>query len=246
MERVSSAGGRLRRDYRMSGFLRLLLATAMAVLGWLASPATAVSLSTSLRDATYVFDAPVYNAPGSDAASGRGPPTDICEYTTYDAFDHESHGSSARTGARNAPTIYDYDDTARFVRSEGSSHGVTGLNAGSEAGLVVVQRSQVAAKTAPEIKAGAQGGPTAGKPFSQKTRQDVLDENPSTCVYCRMETDRPQVGHAIPRSRGGNATFENGQTTCGWGNASKGARDYPVNPPPGFEGMWPPLWWGLP
>jgi hypothetical protein len=26
-------------------------------------------------------------------------------------------------------------------------------------------------------------------------------------------------------------------------NASKGARQFPVNPPPGYEGDWPPAWW---
>ncbi|PZR51802.1 hypothetical protein DNL40_14345 [Xylanimonas oleitrophica] len=76
-------------------------------------------------------------------------------------------------------------------------------------------------------------------------KNDVLDDDPNVCVYCRMETDRPQVDHVIPRSRGGNAMLDNAQTTCWWCNASKGARDFPVNPPPGYRGMWPPDWWGL-
>lgn len=97
----------------------------------------------------------------------------------------------------------------------------------------------------PLIKAGSSGGETAGKAFPQSIRQQALEENPSTCVYCHMETDSPQVDHAIPRAQGGNATLENAQTTCGWCNASKGARDFPVNPPPGYEGAWPPEWWGL-
>jgi 5-methylcytosine-specific restriction endonuclease McrA len=72
--------------------------------------------------------------------------------------------------------------------------------------------------------------------------QAALKENPSSCVYCCMETDAPQVDHAIPRSRGGNATLDNAQTTCQWCNASKGARDFPVSPP-GYRGLWPPPWW---
>jgi hypothetical protein len=96
----------------------------------------------------------------------------------------------------------------------------------------------------PAIKVGSSGGKTAGERFSKKVRLAVLDENPSTCVYCRMETDRPQVDHVIARSRGGDATVENGQTTCPWCNNSKNNRDFPVNPPPGFEGQWPPPWWG--
>lgn len=96
---------------------------------------------------------------------------------------------------------------------------------------------------APAIKAGAADGATAGQRFPTSVRNAALEENPSTCVYCRMETDAPQVDHAIPRSRGGDATIENAQTTCGHCNASKGARDFPVTPPSGYRGPWPPPWW---
>lgn len=95
----------------------------------------------------------------------------------------------------------------------------------------------------PAIKPGAAGGETAGKAFPGSVRQAALEENPSTCVYCHMETDAPHVDHAIPRVQGGNATLENAQTTCGWCSASKGGRTFPVNPPPGYEGAWPPPWW---
>jgi RHS repeat-associated protein len=110
-----------------------------------------------------------------------------------------------------------------------------------------VEEAAAATKAeAPLIKAGAEGGQTAGKVFSRAVKNQSRVENPSRCVYCRMETDSPQVDHAIPRSRGGNATLENAQTTCAWCNASKGARDYPVNPPPFYLGDWPPVWWGIP
>ena len=104
---------------------------------------------------------------------------------------------------------------------------------------------EIATNTAPPIKPGAAGGPTAGKPFPGSVRDATLAENPGTCVYCRMETPTPQVDHAIPRVRGGNATLDNAQTTCPWCNASKGPRDFPVNPPPGYRGLWPPSWWDL-
>jgi 5-methylcytosine-specific restriction endonuclease McrA len=74
-------------------------------------------------------------------------------------------------------------------------------------------------------------------------RNETLLDNPDTCVFCRMTTKSPQVDHAIPRARGGNATIDNAQTACPWCNASKGARDFPVNPPPGYRGAWPPEWW---
>jgi RHS repeat-associated protein len=102
---------------------------------------------------------------------------------------------------------------------------------------------KIAAEEVPLIKAGAAGGETSGKAFPQSVRQAALEENPSTCVYCRMETDSPQVDHAIARARGGDATLENAQTACPHCNASKGARDFPVTPPPGYRGPWPPPWW---
>lgn len=98
--------------------------------------------------------------------------------------------------------------------------------------------SGVAAKAeVPLIKAGSAGGETAGKAFPQAVKDAALAENPSNCVYCRMETDAPQVDHVIPRVRGGNATLDNAQTTCGWCNPSKGARDFPVNPPGSAAGI---------
>ena len=105
------------------------------------------------------------------------------------------------------------------------------------------QASSAAESEGPAIKAGSSGGETAGKAFPQSVRQAALDENPDTCVYCQMDTDSPQVDHAVPRAQGGNATIDNAQTTCGWCNASKGAREFPVNPPPDYEGSWPPPWW---
>lgn len=110
-------------------------------------------------------------------------------------------------------------------------------------GRQIVVVSGVVAKTAPGIKAGSAGGETAGKAFHQSVEDAAQAKNPRTYVYCRMETSRPQVDHVVPRARGGNATLDNAQTTCPWCNASKGARDVPVNPPPGFEGAWPPAWW---
>lgn len=97
----------------------------------------------------------------------------------------------------------------------------------------------------PAIKPGSADGPTAGQRFPNSIKAQALEENGDTCVYCHMETDSPQVDHSIPRSRGGDATIENAQTTCAHCNASKGARDFPVTPPEGYEGEWPPPWFSL-
>ena len=95
----------------------------------------------------------------------------------------------------------------------------------------------------PPIKPGSSGGDSAGKPFSASTRQQALEENPDTCVYCHQQTSSPQVDHATPKAQGGDATIDNAQTTCPHCNASKGARDVPVTPPEGYSGAWPPSWW---
>jgi filamentous hemagglutinin len=40
-----------------------------------------------------------------------------------------------------------------------------------------------------------------------------------------------------------DAIIDNAQTTCPHCNASKRNREFPVNPPPGYRGIWPPSWW---
>ena len=96
----------------------------------------------------------------------------------------------------------------------------------------------------PLIKAGAVGGETAGKRFPEAIKDAARAENPtSTCVYCQRPGTGTQVDHAIPRANGGNATLDNAQLACPHCNASKGSRDFPVTPPPGYEGPWPPPHW---
>ncbi|GGA52555.1 RHS repeat-associated core domain-containing protein [Dyella nitratireducens] len=105
----------------------------------------------------------------------------------------------------------------------------------------VLKEVKVAKEAAPLIKAGAAGGDTAGKAFPRAVKNAAKAENPTaTCVFCRREGTATQVDHAIPKARGGNATLENAQLACSHCNASKGARDLPVNPPPDYKGPWPP------
>ncbi|MGH9151745.1 MAG: HNH endonuclease [Acidimicrobiales bacterium] len=102
----------------------------------------------------------------------------------------------------------------------------------------------------PPIRPGASGGPTAGRPFPSSVREASVADNLATtgadaptCVWCRMETPRPHIDHATPRSLGDNATVDNAQVSCPHCNMSRGNRPTPVNPPPGYEGPWPPPWW---
>lgn len=177
----------------------------------------------------------------------RGPPARLERDASHGPGGLRPLGILAHPHSATPNAAYDYDHARQSAQGAGGSPVALQPTGRPPPSQVVAQRLHVAANSAvPAIRAGSEGGESAGRAFSQRVRQEALDENPSTCVYCRMETDRPQVDYVIARSRGGNATLDNAQTTCWWCNASKGARDFPVNPPPGFEGVWPPSWWFLP
>lgn len=160
----------------------------------LVQPSVAVAVPTALV-AAYAYNAPAHNdAPRTSGMAERGPPASCDRGITYDAVAIGSRGVWACPGALTAPVSYNYDGTARPVRTARGSRGVEGRTVGTRQPTPSLNRLQVAAEDgAPPIKAVSQGGDTAGKAFSQSMRQDVLAENPSTSVYCRMETDRPQV-----------------------------------------------------
>jgi len=96
----------------------------------------------------------------------------------------------------------------------------------------------------PQIKVGSAGGPTAGKAFPASVKEAAKAENPNgTCVFCRVQGAGTTVDHAIPKSAGGNATLDNAQLACPHCNSSKGANPFPLTPPAGYVGQWPPPWW---
>lgn len=175
--------------------------------------------------ATYVYDAHCPSAQFADTALERGPPAAQALRPTY-AVGLGSRGASACSDGPTPRAVITYDDPAPLV--QGAQPTGTTREQAKVADVVsaLLDPAGVAANGgAPLIKAGSHGGETAGKRFPQSVKDEVLEDNPNVCVYCRMETDRPQVDHAIPRSRGGNATVENGQTACPWCNNSKNNRD---------------------
>lgn len=96
----------------------------------------------------------------------------------------------------------------------------------------------------PPIKAGKSNGPTSGKNFTPKTKDEVKAENPdNVCVFCRMEVSRAKykthVDHSQVKSKGGDATLENGQIACQHCNTSKNDGLYPKTAPQGFNSTWP-------
>jgi hypothetical protein len=153
-------------------------------------------------------------------------------------------GLSRLAGGPTAWLTPDYlhvDISSQEVSGAATFEGVAALIPASRLG----RAAAVADDAVPLIKAGSAGGETAGKSFSQAIKDAAKAENPlNICVYCRREGVATQVDHSIPKSRGGNATLDNAQLACPHCNASKGARDFPVNPPPGYRGEWPPAHWG--
>src|SRR5436190_4307 len=95
------------------------------------------------------------------------------------------------------------------------------------------------------IKSGSSGGPGAGKSYIPvDVKKQVKLENPKNiCVFCRQESPKPQLDHAIPRSKGGDTTIKNIQVACPHCNQSKGVGQYPKSPPKSFFGLFPPSWW---
>jgi RHS repeat-associated protein len=89
---------------------------------------------------------------------------------------------------------------------------------------------------------GSTGGPGAGKPFTGKVKSGVWARNPSrTCEICGMPGTATHVDHIVPRCKGGDNTPGNAQGLCPHCNLSKGGRQFPVTPPPGYPGKtWPP------
>ena len=58
------------------------------------------------------------------------------------------------------------------------------------------------------------------------SRRNILERDRHTCQYCGRRYDRSQltVDHVIPRSRGGESTWENVLTACVSCNTRKGSR----------------------
>ncbi len=67
-------------------------------------------------------------------------------------------------------------------------------------------------------------------PFSKK---NVLIRDGFTCAYCQSGSNRLTIDHIIPRSRGGDTTFENCVAACKGCNHEKGSRT------PSEAGMYP-------
>ena len=81
------------------------------------------------------------------------------------------------------------------------------------------------------VKSGSSGGESAGKKFSNSTKQKSYDEAGGKCVFCDKKTTKENgplktnTDHAIAKSLGGNNTLNNAQNTCRTCNLQKGIKD---------------------
>ena len=178
--------------------------------------------------------------PGEDD-SGCAEAEDLCPKGSPQLAGIRKVQAGIETGVKMA------DDAAMMVVESAAMAAVPQVGA-----LKKLEEAAVGAKkligageeAAAAIKAGAAGGETAGKVFPNSVKTAARNENPDAiCVYCRRPGTGSQIDHSIPKSRGGDATINNAQLACPHCNASKGAGDFPKNPPPGYEGPWPPPWW---
>jgi len=178
-------------------FVVALLATIVGGLFALTPSSVPNAAGATSVVQVHAYDTPADPAPDEGLAWERGPPVTGYVNTSYDAVVLRSHGTSARSESvsrQDQPTTYDSSaPLAQITRGAGTPQTRAQGDAGA---LLTLVRSEVAANAgAPAIKAGSAGGETAGKAFPRSVRNDVLDDNPNVCVYCRTETDRPQVDH---------------------------------------------------
>jgi len=135
--------------------------------------------------------------------------------------------------AANAPSSADtpmIEDTGGMKAVAASSTVITGLRALMEAFGFGSEQPQGTDAGKPEPKSGSEGGPGAGKRFSQATKDAERERSGDQCVLCGKSTtsepgpDRSEIDHAIPASRGGNNSPDNAQNTCRTCNRQKGTQ----------------------
>ena len=91
-------------------------------------------------------------------------------------------------------------------------------------------RTKTPKTTLGKMKVGKEGGPGAGKTFSQKVKNQAKADANNKCVVCDTKTtsepgpNQSNIDHAIPKSRGGNNTIDNAQNTCRTCNQQKKTR----------------------
>lgn len=136
-------------------------------------------------------------------------------------------------------------DVKGFIEAFTGTDLVTGetLSTGSRLlGLVFLSELRTIGKVADAVKTGTKGGERAGKDFTPKGKQEVIDANKqknsgqTVCENCGTDTvpakkskkgetppgNETQVDHIYPKSKGGDGDPSNGQVLCRDCNRAKG------------------------
>lgn len=93
----------------MTRWCRLLLATAIAALGWMVGPTAVAGELPDAPVATFGYDTPACCANSVHVALERGPPAQPRLDTTYDPDGLRPVGLAARLDGPMPPSIYGYD-----------------------------------------------------------------------------------------------------------------------------------------
>jgi hypothetical protein len=118
------------------------------IAAWLCIPqpgAEAMQPATNL--ATYGYDGNHAQAAFTYDASERGPPAADNLATAYNTVDLPSSGASTRLDCTTPAATFAYDHPGRFVHTARDGHPVEERFGSCVPGSVVVDRSDVAAKT---------------------------------------------------------------------------------------------------
>ncbi len=92
----------------MRRLLTFLIAMVMATLGWIVTASIAAGTTPEQLPATYTYNAPHYDAPGSGRAQERGPPSVAVTDSTLGAVDGWSRGLSDRLEVLVAQAVITY------------------------------------------------------------------------------------------------------------------------------------------
>ena len=143
------------------------------------------------------------------------------------------HGAEAAVdkglgGVTDGQKIFD-NGVERIAAGCNAVSALAGIAAvGLDAAGVTPTLGGKAAQAAEGPKSGSEGGPGAGKRFSESTMDAARAESDNKCVFCGDKTTSvpgpkgSEIDHAIPKSRGGNNSGENAQNTCRTCNREKG------------------------
>lgn len=129
----------------MRRLIGVLVATLAVSLG-LAWPGYTAAAPTAASPQVHTYDVQQQPAPEFEHATERGPPSTTTSYTTAEAVDLRSHGSSARLGGHAPGAAFASDSPALLVQAARISDTTSGGAGACRGDSSSLQRRRVAAK----------------------------------------------------------------------------------------------------